>query len=308
MPDAAIKGVRAIITAAVLGAGGLAGFGALPAFAACEGLAPEQKMQNTFAQDIGRTLDRIREDGWIEIAVYEDYAPWSWQENGKARGVDVEIAKLVAETLGVKATIRFVQADETLDADLRNYVYKGAVVGGHVSDLFMHVPYDVDYACRFDQVVFTGLYGEEHLAIAYSEAAYPEDKPTPAFFRFDTVGVENDSISDFYLGSVAHGAGADKVHRYKTTLEAMEGLRAGEVMAVMGPRAELEAGATEGIGLHEPPLLGLQRSKWTLGLALSFQHRPLGYAVDDAIAEALADGRIAAIFADYGLSFTPPLR
>jgi len=280
----------------------------LSAQAACEGVAPEQKLQNTPAQDIGRSFDRIREEGWIEVALYETYRPWSWEENGQPKGIDVEIAKLIAADLGVEPRIRLVQAGETLDADLLNYVYRGAAVGGHISDLMVHVPYDVDYACRFDQVVFTGQYATERLAIAYDIASYPEKPPTPPVFRYDPVGVENDSISDFFLTSVAHGATADKVHRYKTISEAMAGLAQHEVMAAMGPRAELEAHLAPGIGVHEPPLLGLARQSWTLGVALSFQHRDLGYAVDDAIAAALADGRIAQIFATYGVDFKPPVR
>ena len=276
--------------------------------AACEGMPPEQKMQNTFAQDIGRTLDRIREEGWIEFALYDDFRPWSWSENGHAKGIDVEIGALIAQDLGVEPRMRLVSSSETLDADLLNYVYRGAVVGGRVSDVMLHVPYDVTYACRFDQVVFTGQYAVERLAIAYGTADYPENGPTPPVFRFDPVGVENDSISDFFLTSVAHGATADKVHRYKTTAEAMQGLAAHEVMAVMGPRAELDANLTPGIAVHEPPLLGLAKSKWTLGVAVSGQHRPLAYAVDDAIAAALEDGRIAAIFAKYGVDFKPPER
>lgn len=276
--------------------------------AACEGVPPEQKLQNTPPQDIGRSLDRIREEGWIEFALYEEFAPWSWAEGGAPRGIDVEIAQLIAADLGVEARIRLVASGETLDADLLNYVYRGAVVGGHVSNVMLHVPYDVDYACRFDQVVFTGQYAVERLAIAYGQADYPEKGPVPAVFRYDPVGVDNDSISDFYLTSVAHGATADKVHRYRTTAAAMAGLAAGEVMAVMGPRAELDANLGAGQAVHEPPLLGLARSKWTLGAAVSFQHRPLGYALDDAIAAALADGRIAAIFAKYGVDFAPPER
>jgi len=282
--------------------------GPLPALAACEGLAPEQKLQNTFAQDIGRSLDRIRADGWIEFALYENFRPWSWEEDGKAKGIDVEIADLIATDLGVEARFRLVPAGETLDADLLNYVYKGAAIDGHVSDVMLHVPYDVKYACRFDQVVFTGQYATERLGIAYGTVDYPEKGPTPPVFRYDPVGVENDSISDFFLTSVAHGATADKVHRYKSTAAAMQGLAAHEVMAVMGPRAELDTNLTPGIAVHEPPLLGLARSKWTLGVAVSGQHRPLAYAVDDAIAAALEDGRIAAIFAKYGVSYQPPER
>lgn len=146
------------------------------------------------------------------------------------------------------------------------------------------------------------------MAIAYGTADYPEKGTVPAVLRFDPVGVENDSISDFFLTSVAHGATADKVHRYKSTAAAMAGLSAHEVMAVMGPRAELDANLAPGLAVHEPPLLGLAKSKWTLGAAISLQHRPLAYAVDDAVASALEDGRIAAIFAGYGVDFRPPER
>lgn len=303
-------GRRRALVALVTLALGLGGAGLIPraALAACEGVPPEQRLQNTAPRDIGRSLDRIREDGWIEFAVYEDFAPWSWEDGGTPRGIDVEIGQLIAADLGVEARFRLVTPGETLDADLLNYVYKGAAIGGHVSNVMLHVPYDVDYACRFDQVVFTGQYATERLAIAYGTADYPEKGPTPPVFRYDPVGVENDSISDFFLTSVAHGATADKVHRYKTTAAAMAGLGAQEVMAVMGPRAEIDANLAPGMAVHEPPLLGLARNSWTLGVAISFQHRPLAYAVDDAIAAGLADGRIGAIFASHGVDFRPPVR
>lgn len=281
--------------------------GAAPGFASCAGVAPDQRQQNSFPQDIGRTLDRITDEGWIEIAVYEDFPPWSYLADGQPAGIDVDLARLIGGDLGVETRIRMVQAGETLDQDLLNYVYKGATVGGHVSNLFLHAPYDVDYACRFDQLVFTGIYAEEHLAIAYARAEYPEKPPVPAFFRYDTVGVENDSISDFFLTGLV-GAAGDKVHRYPNVAQAMAALVAGDVMAVMGPRAQLEAGATDAIGIHEPPFLGLERSKWTLGLALSTQHRPLGYAVDDIIGAAIADGRMERIFADHGVTYLPAVR
>ena len=290
-----------------LAAVGLAILPALPAMSACEGVAPDQKLQNTAPQDVGRSLDRIVEDGWIEISVYEDFPPWSYEKDGKPAGIDVDLARLIAEGLGVEARIRMVQAGEVLDQDLLNYVYRGAVVGGRVSNLFMHVPYDVDYACRFDQVVFTGIYAEEHLAIAYRGDDYPDKAPVPAYFRYDPVGVENDSISDFYLTGLV-GPAADKIHRYHDLAAAMTGLQAGEVMAVMGPRAQLEAGAGHGISVHEPPFVGLERSKWTLGLALSMQHRPLAYAVDDIIGQAVQDGRLQAIYDAHGATWLPALR
>ncbi|MFC0220058.1 ABC-type amino acid transport substrate-binding protein [Pseudochelatococcus lubricantis] len=280
------------------------------AFARCEDFTPQPKPQNTFAQDVGRTFDRIVDEGWIEFAVYEDFRPWSWEEGGKARGVDVEIGRLIAAELKVEPRFRLVQAGENLDADLLNYVWKGAAVGGRVSDVMLHVPYDSLLTCRIEQVVFTGQYATEAIAIAYSAAEYPEKGPTAPFFRYDPVAVENDSISDFYLTSLI--GPVDKIHRFRSTPVAVDALATGEARAAMGPRAELQAGMARhpeaGIKMHEPPLVGFSRSRWTVGVGVNFQHRDLAYAVDAAIEAALADGRIAAIFARHGLTFEPPQR
>lgn len=282
----------------------------LVAFARCEGYEPQAKPQNTFPQDVGRSFDRVVDEGWIEFAVYEDFAPWSYEAGGKPQGIDIDIGRLVASALGVEARFRFVQASETLDADLLNYVWKGATIGGHVSDVMLHVPYDSEYACRAEQVTFTGQYATEVIAIAYDRKEFPEKGPTPAFFRFDPVAVENDSISDFYLTSLL--GPVDKIHRYPTTARAVEALAGGETMAAMGPRSQLEAALTAharpDLALHQPPLVGFARARWTLGVGINFQHKDLAYAVDDAIVAALADGRIAEIFKSWGVTFEPPTR
>ncbi|MEL6679237.1 MAG: transporter substrate-binding domain-containing protein, partial [Pseudomonadota bacterium] len=129
-----------------------------------------------------------------------------------------------------------------------------------------------------------------------------------AYFRFDTVAVENDSIADFYLSSLAGGQLLSQIRRYPDTVAAMEALAAGEVMAAMGPRGQLEAGLTEATDIHQPPLPGFGVGKWTLGVAIRHNYRALAYTVDDAIRYAIDDGRMEAIFAKHGLSFAPPVR
>ena len=156
--------------------------------------------------------------------------------------------------------------------------------------------------------MFTGQYAAEAIAIAYDKTSYPEEKPVPAYFRFDSVGVENDSIADFYLSSFAGGQLAGNMQRHTTMAEAMAALNAGQVMAAMGPLGQIEYGLSDSSDVHQPPLAGFAVSKWTLGVAVNFRYRPLSYAVDDAINYALQDGRIAAIYADYGLSFQEPER
>ena len=301
--------MRAFLLAALL---------ALPQGAAaqdpCADHVPQAKPQNASRDVVGQDLDAIQDRGFATFALYEDFPPYSWEEGGQPRGIDVDMARLIAADLGVEPRFRFVDAGETLDADLRNNVWQGPVAGGAVSNVMMRVPYDSRFACRVEQVVFTGQYAAEAVAIAYRDDAYTDAAedggPTPAFFRYDTVAVENDSIADFYLSGFAGGQARDNVRRFPTMAAAMAALAAGEVDAAMGPLAQLEWGVrdADGLSVHRPPLPGLAVGAWTLGTGIHVAYRPLAYAVDDAVWAALDDGRIAAIHAEYGVTHLPPER
>ncbi|WGV16332.1 substrate-binding periplasmic protein [Fuscovulum ytuae] len=302
---------------AALAAGALS-LAALPVFARCENVAPGPKPQNTTREFVGQTMDEIIDRGSLNIAVYDDFPPYSWLDGDTPRGVDVEVGRILAEALGVTPEYRFVQAGENLQTDLMAYIWRGTVQKEPVSNVMMRVPYDSEFTCLVEQVVFTGQYAAEEIAIAYRRDAYPdavegddprhEGAPVPAYFRFDTVAVENDSIADFYLTSFPGGQIGDSIHRFKSMAQAMEALSAGETMAAMGPRAQLQFSATDGVAVHQPPLPGFARARWTVGIAIHTSHRDLAYTLDDAIAAALADGRIAEAYAVYGLTFGPPDR
>ncbi|MDO6485648.1 substrate-binding periplasmic protein [Shimia thalassica] len=274
--------------------------------ARCEDYVPQAKPQNASRDRVGQDLDTIQERGFITFAAYEDFPPWSFEEGGKARGVDIEIGRIIAQDLGVEARFNLVAPGEDLQTDLRNWIWKGHIVGGRVANVMLHVPYDSNFACRVEQVVFNGQYHVEEIAIAYREDAYPEDPPVPAYFRFDTVAVENDSIADFYLSSFPGGQLGHNVRRFPSMTDAMQALAEAETMAAMGPLAQLEADLQDGLAVHTPPLPGFAVGSWTAGVAVHFAYRPLAYAVDDAIYAAIQDGRIEAIFADYGLTYRPP--
>ncbi|SMX34571.1 substrate-binding periplasmic protein [Actibacterium lipolyticum] len=277
-----------------------------PALARCADHVPQPKPQNVARDIVGADLDTIQERGFMTFAAYEDFPPWSYMHDGKPAGVDIEIGKIIAEELGVDARFTLVGAGETLEADLRNWVWRGPIVGGAVANVMLHVPYDSEFGCRVEQVVFTGQYHVEEIAIAYRNDAYPEDPPVPAYFRFDTVAVENDSIADFYLTSFPGGQLSHNVRRFPTSTDAMQALDTGAVKAAMGARAELEAGLTDQLSLHSPPLPGFAVGKWTVGVGIHFAYRPLAYSVDDAIYRAIQDGRIEQIFKNHGLTFSAP--
>lgn len=54
------------------------------------------------AQAQVRNYDAIIAAGELKVAVYKDFAPYSFEDHGKPRGVDVELAQALATAMGVR--------------------------------------------------------------------------------------------------------------------------------------------------------------------------------------------------------------
>lgn len=257
--------------------------------------------------EVGQDYDTILERGFVTFAVYEDFAPFSWEEGGKAKGIDIDIAHLIAQDIGVEARFNFFAADENVDADLRNQVWKGPLISGAVSNIMMHVPYSKDLQCRNELVVLNGQYFNETLATAYLVSAFEDGAPTTPYFRFHKVGVENHTISDFYLSNFNGGMLLNNVVHYPSHEDAFAGINVGEVDAVMGVKSILDyldfsLDTTDIVAVESPPLVNFALDTWTLGIAVRHNYRELSYAADYTLTTAAADGRIAEIFARYGVT------
>lgn len=96
-----------------------------------------------------RTFDQMIAEGELKVAVYKDFAPYSFEEAGTPRGVDVELAQALAKALGVRLTLIWAPPGEKLDDDLRDYIWRGSQLRNQqLADLMMRVPYDRDYSDR----------------------------------------------------------------------------------------------------------------------------------------------------------------
>jgi polar amino acid transport system substrate-binding protein len=283
---------------------------ASPLWARCEdlakGLADAHVVQNADHMPVGQDYDEILDRGFMTFAVYEDFAPYSWLANGEPTGIDVDIARLIAEKIGVEARFNFFAADETVDGDLRNQVWKGPIVSGEVSNIMMHVPYSKDFGCRNEMVVLGGQYFNETVSVAYRKATFPDDPPTTPYFRYNKVGVETDTISDFYLSNFQGGMLLPNIVHYPSYELAFDGMKAGEVDAVMGVKGILEHNLSDGYAIHSPPLVNFTLNNWTLGIAVRMNFREVFYTADGILSDAVADGRIQGIFEKYGVSYLPP--
>ena len=195
-----------------------------------------------------RTYDIILDSGYLKVGVYENFPPYSYQVNGEPRGIDVEIGKRMARALGVEFRVHWIVPDETLGDDLRNNVWKGHYLAKRrLADVMMRVPYDKQYAYMQDstgeyineQVVLFGPYQQETWQIAFNPDKL-DSVDTVAVFQYHPIGVEVDTLPDFYLSSGLRGRLREQVRHYANVRDAFRAMREGEVSAVMGMRAEID--------------------------------------------------------------------
>jgi len=249
----------------------------------------------------------IREKGSIRIAVYNDFPPYS---SGGA-GVDVDVGRALAAKLGLTPEIVWFTADESLDDDLRNMVWKGHYLGGGTAQVMMHVPVDPVLMSHNDKVRIFAPYQREQLAIARNTARIPNFVGTAGLEAFtrEKVGVETASLADDFMMGALGGRLRENVVHFKSVPQAADALRGGAVAAVMASRAELEGalqGASGQIVVQSFEPRGIAVTAWNVGVAVKADEPELARAVEDAMQALRADGTLERIFREHGVTLVSP--
>ena len=270
------------------------------------------------AQAQVRSYDQMIAAGELKVAVYKDFAPYSFEDGATPRGVDVELAEALAKALGVQLKLIWAPAGEKLDDDLRDYIWRGSQLHNQqLADLMMRAPYDRNYAQkRNDQgelenghVVMFGPYQNEQWQVAYDRRRL-DKVASVAVFEQHPIGVEVDSVPSFYLTSVFNGMLAAKTHHYPDVPQAFAAMKAGEVDAVMAMRGEIDWQVHEA---HDPQLAlaenaypNMGKQRWEIGMAVHESNRQLAYAVEEALEGLIRDGSVQGIYSHYGLQYEVP--
>lgn len=264
-----------------------------------------------------RSYDDIIESNEIVVAVYRDYIPFSYQENGEAKGIDVAVAKHIAEKLGVALRFRWVTADENVEGDLRNNLWKGHFLKRTVADLMLRVPYDKAYSQLRDdigelvheQVHMFAPYHTESWKIVFNNQKI-EDVSTMAVFQYHDIGVEVDSIPQFYLMSVFNGRMSKRTKQFNSVELAVSAMHEQKIDAVMGLRSQVSyyqhqlASANYQLASNAFPNIGKQQ--WDIGMAVKSDYRQLGYAVADIVEEMIASGKMKKLFEEHHAVYQLP--
>ncbi|HXH02439.1 MAG TPA: transporter substrate-binding domain-containing protein [Candidatus Competibacteraceae bacterium] len=253
-------------------------------------------------------LDEIREKGVLRVAVYQDFAPYSYQEGGRYKGLDVDLARALAERLGVGLALMPITADESVEDDLRNAVWRGHYLGGGTADVMMHVPVDPRFAARNERVRIFAPYYQERIAIAHRQAEIA-DVASLEVFAEHKVGVELESVADRYLITTRGGALRANVVHFRSVDQACQALRQGQVPALMAQRAQLEhcvGAAAQEFAISAVPEPNVVLFTWSVGLAVKADAEDLRQALEAAFEQVRQQGRLQSIFDGNGLRYQPP--
>ncbi len=252
-------------------------------------------------------LADIRQRGTLKVAVYNGFAPYSNQ----GKGIDVELAQALGKQLGLSTQVVGYNADEDMDDDLRNMVWKGHYLGQAPSDVMMHVPVDSYLQGKNDKVKIFGPYHLETIAVARVPRLAPirgSAATALEVFTREKIGVEGRSLADAFLLGVLNGRLRDNVVHFNSIAAAVDKLKAGELPAVMGPRSEIEdaLGKDGRFVVEVVQMPELKINNWPLGMAVKADDTALADALAAALRELQRNGSVAEIFARHGITHVQP--
>ena len=251
---------------------------------------------------------RVEKAGVLKVAVYNYLTPYSHE----GKGIDVDIATLLAAKLGLKVQIRAFNEGEEFTDDLRAMVVRGHYLAGPPADILMHAPID-DYVMKKEtQVLFFNPYVRDDIYIARNIKELPDLTSLEPFATPGRkIGAEVASLSSVVLAGGDSGAYVNNLNNFKTPQEAVAELVKGNLVAVMATRAELEA-ALRGVPNRDQfyvariPHTLLPPKGWVAGMATRKDNIELARRLTVAMDELRASGEIEKVFARYGVTYMKP--
>ncbi len=189
-------------------------------------------------------LAEIQEAGKIRMVTNAEFPPFEYKDGDEITGIDVEIANIIAEELGVELEITDIAFDACIPS-----VTEGKA---DFSIAGMAVTED-----RLKNVDFTDSYFSDRLVMI---VAKDSDIKDASGIKGKVVGVQQGTTEDLYVTDEnnENGVEAKEVKRYPKQMDAIQDLMAGRVdVAVMNsyPAQKLTEGYLDSVKILEEPIM-----------------------------------------------------
>ncbi len=266
-------------------------------------LLPLLPLASFMPQASAAPLSKVRERGSLIVGVYHDMPPF--HRGGK--GIDVDLAQALADALGVKLSLLPFHADESMNDDLRNMVWRGHYLGYGPADVLMHVPVDRPLMEANPQATIFAPYYRDRVVLARNLERLPT-LDAMAQLAQQSVAVPGQTLAGWLLIGADGGAYRNQLNtQWKDGTECARALQRGEVTVAAGLASELESvlRGDARFAIEAMPSPRAPRDGWANGLAVKSDAVDLAQALQAAVNQLAQSGRLKEMFARGNVSWAP---
>lgn len=277
---------------------------------ACAGAALGLASGRSHAQELF-DLDKVRASGALKVALYKDNSPYSDGNGQDMQGVDVALAGALAAEMGLRLNLLPFDAGEKMNDDLRNMVWRGHYLGYGPADVMLHVPVDKFLMNANKQALIFAPYSRQVLVIFHALERLPSVRSGHDLQDLPLTAERGSGAASTLLG-FGGGRLRNQVKMFNSGIDAAHAVIKGESAAAYVSRAQAEtalraSGQTQaGFGLTQLTLPGLADNGWPIGMAVKLENKQLALALEAALNNIRADGRLLAMYRDRGLTLVTP--
>lgn len=249
------------------------------------------------------TLVKVRERGTLIVGIYQDTPPF----HAAGKGIDVDLAQALADSIGVKLSLLPFHADESMNDDLRNMVWRGHYLGYGPADVLMHVPVDRPLMEANPQALILAPYYREHVVMARNLERVPR-LDAMAQLADQSVAVPGQTLAGWLLIGADGGAYKNRLNtQWKDGTECARALQRGEVTVAAGLSSELETvlRGDARFAIEPMPSPRAPRDGWAAGLAVKSDAVDLAQALQGTINQLGQSGQMKEIFARRNVGWRP---
>lgn len=256
---------------------------AITVFAACG-----KKDTTTPSDDTSSSSDSSAAKKTLTLATSADFPPYEYMEGKNFKGIDIEVAGLIAEKLGCELVVSNMNFNSILNAVQSGKADMGMAGLTVTPDRLESVDFSDSYATGVQVLIV-----KDGSSITSVDDLYDESKGLGEGLK---VGVQLSTTGDIYLsGDVSDGKTKVEVKQFAMGAEAVAALSSGKIDAVLidNEPAKSFVAANEGLKI-------LDGEYAVEDYAIAFaKNSELKDQVNTALKELIADGSVKAIVDKY---------
>ena len=224
------------------------------------------------------------ESGKLIMATNAAFPPYEYIEDGKIVGIDAEVAKAIADKLGLELVIDDMEFDSIVESVKGGKADIGLAGMTVTPDREEEVSFTASYATGVQVIIVT-----EDSKIASVDDLFADGAMT-------TIGVQRNTTGDLYTTWDLEDNGKATIERYSKGADAVQALKTGKVDCVVidNEPAKAFVEAVEGLKILET-----EYKEEQYAAAMNKENTELYTAVNDALKDLIADGTVKGIIEKY---------